>query len=151
MSKSLWLWTAACQASLSFTISWALLQHQSFQWIFRVGFLIGLTGLISLQSKGPSKVFSNTTVWKHQFFGTQPYLGSNSQNLSMTTGKIIALAIWAFVGKVMSLLFNVLSSFAIAFPPRSKHLLILWLQSSSAVILEPRKIKSATVSIFFPI
>ena len=72
-------------------------------------------------------------------------------NLSMTTGKIIALAIWAFVGKVMSLLFNVLSSFVIAFPPRSKHLLILWLQSSSAVILEPRKIKSATVSIFFPI
>ena len=69
----------------------------------------------------------------------------------MTSGKIIALAIWAFVGKVMSLLFNVLSSFAIAFPPRSKHLLILWLQSSSAVILEPRKIKSATVSIFFPI
>ena len=59
----------------------------------------------------------------------------------MTTGKTIALTIWTFVGKVMSLLFNILSKFAITFLPRSKHLLISWLQSSSAVILEPKKIK----------
>ena len=58
----------------------------------------------------------------------------------MTTGKIIALAIWTFVSKVMSLLFNTLSRLVIAFLPRSKHLLISWLQSPSAVILEPRKI-----------
>ena len=65
----------------------------------------------------------------------------------MTTGKTIALTIGTLVGKVMSLLFNTLSRFIIAFLPRSKHLLIPWLQSSSAVILEPRKIKSVTVSI----
>ena len=68
----------------------------------------------------------------------------------MTTGKTIALTILTFVGKVMSLLFNTLSMFVIPFLPSSKHLLISWLQSLSKVILEPRKIKSATVSIFFP-
>ena len=68
----------------------------------------------------------------------------------MTTGKTIALTRWTFVGKVMSLLFNMLSRFVIAFLPRSKHLLISWLQSSSAVILEPKKIKSATVPIVSP-
>ena len=68
----------------------------------------------------------------------------------MTTGKTIALTIWTFVGKVMSLLFNMLSRLVIAFLPRSKHLLISWLQSSSAVILEPKKIKSFTVSIVSP-
>ena len=64
----------------------------------------------------------------------------------MTAGKTIALTIWTLVGKVMSLLLNMLSRFIIAFVPRSKRLLISWLQSPSAVILEPRKIKSATVS-----
>ena len=64
------------------------------------------------------------------------------QNLHpyMTTGKNIALMIWTFVSKVMSLLFNMLSRIVITFLPRSKHLLILWLQSPSAVILEPKKI-----------
>ena len=64
----------------------------------------------------------------------------------MTTGKTIALTRWNFVGNVMSLLFNMLSRLVITFLPRSKHLLIPWLRSPSAVILEPRKIKSATVS-----
>ena len=64
----------------------------------------------------------------------------------MTTGKTIALTRWTFVGKVMSLFFNMLSRLLITFLPRSKHLLISWLQSPSAVILEPPKIKSATVS-----
>ena len=68
----------------------------------------------------------------------------------MTTGKTIALTRWTFVGKVMSLLFSMLSRFVIAFLPRSKHLLILWLQSSFAVILEPKNIKSVTVSIVSP-
>ena len=70
---------------------------------------LGWTGWISLQSKGPSRVFSNTTVQKHQFFGTQLFLYSNSQPF-MTTGKTTALTRWTFVGKVMSLLFNMLSS-----------------------------------------
>ena len=68
----------------------------------------------------------------------------------MTIGKIIALTRQTFVSKVMSLLFNVLSRFVIVFLPRSKHLLISWLQSPSAVILEPKKRKSVTVSIVSP-
>ena len=64
----------------------------------------------------------------------------------MATGKTIALSKWAFVGKVMSLLFSMLSRFVIAFLPRSKFLLISWLQSPPAVILEPKKIKSVTIS-----
>ena len=68
----------------------------------------------------------------------------------MTIGKTIALTRWTFADKVMSLLFNMLSRLVITFLPRSKHLLISWLQSPSAVILEPRKIKLATVSTFSP-
>ena len=68
----------------------------------------------------------------------------------MITGKTVALTISTFVSKVMPLLFNMLSRFVIAFLPRSKHLLISWLQSPSAVIWEPKKIKSATVSIVSP-
>ena len=69
----------------------------------------------------------------------------------MTTGNAIALTRWIFDGKVMSLHFNMLSRMVIAFLPRSKHLLISWLQSQSAVILEPKKIKSVTVFHCFPI
>ena len=69
----------------------------------------------------------------------------------MTTGKTIALTRWTFVGKVMSLLVNMLSRLVIAFLPKNKHLLISWLQSPfGAVILEPQKIKSLTVSIVSP-
>ena len=68
----------------------------------------------------------------------------------MTKGKTIALTRWTFVGKVMSLLFNMLFRLVITFLPRSKHLLISWLQSPSAVILEPKKIKSDTVSSVSP-
>ena len=68
----------------------------------------------------------------------------------MTTGKTIALTRQIFLGKVISLLFNMLSRLVIVFLPRSKHLLISWLQSPSAVILEPPKIKSATVSTVSP-
>ena len=98
---------------------------------------LGLTGLISLQSKRLSRVFSNTTVQKHQFFGTQPSLLSNS-HIHTWWKKPIALTRWTFVGKVMSLLFNTLSRLVRAFLPRNKHLLISWLQSPSAVILEPK-------------
>ena len=68
----------------------------------------------------------------------------------MTTGKTIALARRTFVGKVISLLFNILSRFVLAFLLRSKHLLILWLQSPSAVTLEPKKMKSVTASTLSP-
>ena len=68
----------------------------------------------------------------------------------MTTGKSIALTIQTFVGKVMSLLYNMLSRFVLTFLPRSKRLLISWLQSPSAVILEPKKVKSVTISIVSP-
>ena len=68
----------------------------------------------------------------------------------MTTGKTIALTRWTFVGKVMSLLFNMLSRLVIAFLPRNKHLLISWLQSPSAMIFQLKKLKSVTVSIFNP-
>ena len=68
----------------------------------------------------------------------------------MTTGKSIALTRWTFVGKVMFLLFNMLSRFVIAFLPKSKCLLISWLQSPSAVILEPKTTKSVTISIVSP-
>ena len=83
-------------------------------------------------------------LWHSAFFIVQlshPY---------MTTGKTRALTRWTFVGKVMSLLFNMLSRLVITFLPRSKRLLISWLQSASAVILEPRKIELATVSTVSP-
>ena len=89
------------------------LQHQSFQWIFRTHFLLTLTGLISLQSNGLSRVFSNTTVQKHQFFSAQLSLWSNSH-----------IHTWLLENHsidYMSLLFNMLSRLAIAFLPRSKH------------------------------
>ena len=68
----------------------------------------------------------------------------------MTTGKTIALTVWTFVAKVMSPLFNILPRFVIVFLPRNKHLLISWPQSPSPVILEPKKIKSNTVSTVSP-
>ena len=110
---------------------------------------VGWTGWISLQSKGLSRVLqhhsSEASILRHSAFFTvqlsQPY---------MTTGKTIALTRQTFVDKVMSLLFNMLSRLVITFLPRSKWLLITWLQSPSAVTLEPRKIKSTTVSTVSP-
>ena len=112
-------------------------------------FPLGLSGLISLLSKGLSRVFSSTTVQKHQFFGTQPSLESSSYIHTWLLEKT-ALTIWTFVSKgMMSLFFNMLSRLVIAFLPRNKHLLISWLQSPSAVILESKKI-SVTVSTHSP-
>ena len=90
-------------------------------------FLLGLTGVISLQSKILSRVFSSTTVWKHQFFGAQSSFGSNSHIHIWLLEKIIALTTWIFVSKVMSLLFNTLSWLLIAFLPKCKCIWILWL------------------------
>ena len=115
--------------SFNFSISHSI-EHPGLN-SFRMDWL----NLLAVQ--GLSRVFSNTTVQKHQFFGTQLSSQSNSHPY-MTTGKTIALTRWTFVGKVISLLFNILSRLVITFLPRSKCLLISWLQSPSAVILEPQ-------------
>ena len=102
--------------------------------------------MISLQSKELSGIFYSKVLILQDsaFFMVQ------LSHPHMTAGRTIVLTKWTFVGKVMSLLFNTLSRFVIAFLPRSKHLLISWLQSLSAVILELKKMKSVTVSIVSP-
>ena len=122
-------------------------QHQSIQWTFRTDFLYDWL-VWSLCSPRTLKSFLQhhsskaSILWCSAFFIVQlshPY---------MTTGKTLALTKQTFAGKEMSLLFNMLSRLVIDFLPRSKHLLILWLQSSSAVILEPKKIMSVTFHCF---
>ena len=113
-------------------------------------FLLGLTGLISLLYRDSQEVSP-----------TPQFESINSLVLSLYYGPVltsvcdywknVALTICTFVGKVMSLLFKTLSTFVIAFLPGSKRLLFLWLQLPSAVILEPKKIKSVTVSTFSPL
>ena len=96
------------------------------------------------QESSPTPSSKASILWRSAFFIVQlshPY---------RTTGKAITLTRWTFVGKVMSLLFNMLSRWVITFLPRSKRLLISWLQPPSAVILEPPKIKSDTVSTVSP-
>ena len=101
-------------------------------------FPLRLTGLISLLSKGLLSLLQHhsskaSVLWHSAFFIVQ------LSDQYMTTGKTIALTIWTFAGKVMSLLFNMLSRFVIAFLPRSKHLLISWLQSPFAVIFRAQE------------
>ena len=110
-------------------------------------FPLGLTGLISLMSKGFLRVFSSTHSSKASILWCSAFLMVQLLHLYMTPGKTVALTTWTFVGKVISVLFNVLSRLLIAFLPRSKHLLISWLWSLSTVILELKKIKSVAVSI----
>ena len=192
-------WTAACQASLSFTISWSLIKLMSIETMMPSNHLILCHPLLFLPSIFLSiRVFSNESTlcirwpryWSFSFrislsnehrglfsfrmdwldlLAVQGTLKSllqhhsssiNSSVLSftkvqlshpnLTTGKTIALTRQTFVGKVMSLLLNMLSRLVITFLPRSKCLLISWLKSPSAVTLEPRKIKSATVSSVSP-
>ena len=109
---------------------------------------LGWTGWISLQSKGLPRVLSKTTVQKHQILRHSAFFIVQLSHSYMTTGETRALTRQTFVGKVISLLLNLLSRLVITFLPRSKCLLISWLQSPSAVILEPKKIMSDTVSLF---
>ena len=113
-----------------------------------ISFRIDLLDLLVVQGTLKSLLqhhSSNASIfWCSTFFTVQ------LSHSYMTTGKTIALTRWTFLGKVMPLLFNMLSRLVIAFLPRSKRLLISWLQSQSVVILEPRKIKSATVSTVSP-
>ena len=126
------------------------LQHQSFQWTPRTYVLQdGLVG--SPCSPRDSQESSPTPQFKSINFLVLIFLlHSPISHPYMTTGKTIALTRQNFVGKVISLLFNMLSRLVITFLLRSKHLLISWLQSPSALILEPRKMKSDTVSTVSP-
>ena len=126
------------------------LQHQSYQGIFElISFRMDWLDLLAVQGALKSLLQHHSSkasiLQRSAFFTVQlshPY---------MTIGKTIALTRQTFVDKVMSLLFNVLSRLVIAFLPRSKCLLISWLQSPSAVILEPKKIKCLTVSTVSPL
>ena len=120
--------------------------HQSFsEYSGLISFRMDWFDLLAVQETLKSLLqhhSSKASVLRHSAF-----FMAQLSHPHKTTGKTIALTIWTFVGKVMSLFFNTLSRFAIAFLPRSKRLLISWMQSPSAVILEPKKIKSVTVSI----
>ena len=105
--------------------------------------------MISLQSKGLSSLLQQHNS-KISLLCHSAFFMIQLSHLYMTTGKTIALTIRTFVSKVMSLLFNRLTRLVITFLPRRQCLLISWLQSPSAVILEPKKIKSATTSAFPP-
>ena len=127
---------------------WSFSIHPSNEYLGLISFRIDWVDLLAVQGTLKSLLqhhSSEASILRHSaFFIVQlshPY---------MTTGETIALTRRTFVGKVMSLLFNMLSRFVIAFLPRSKRLLISWLQSPSSVILEPKKIKSVTVFIVFP-
>ena len=113
-------------------------------------FPLGLTGFTSVLSKELSRVFSNTTVPKHPFFGAQPSLWSNSHGCTWLLEKPLLWLYGPLSEKWYLCFLIMLSRCVIAFLPRSKCPLISWLQSPSSVILEPKKIKSVTVSIFTP-
>ena len=150
--------------------AFSLSQHQSlFQWVsslhqvaeywsFSISPSNEYSGLISfridwldlLAVLGTLKSLFQHHSSKASILQRSAYFMVQLSHSYMTTAKTIALTIWTFVGKVMYLLFNMLSRFVIAFLPRSKHLFISWLQSPSAVILEPKKMKSVTVSIVSP-
>ena len=137
-----WLFTSCGQRSFSFNISpsneYSGLISFRIDWFYHFAAQGTLKSLLQPHS-------SKASILQHSaFFMVQlshPY---------MTTGKTIALTLRIFVTKVMSLFINMLFKFVIAFLPKSKHLLILWLQPPSAVILEPKKMKSVTISILSP-
>ena len=116
------------------------------------------SGLISFRlevvgspcSPRDSQEFSPTPHSKASILQCSAFFIVQLSHPYVTTGKTKALTRWTFVGKAMSLLFNMLSRLVVVFLPRSKHLLISWLQSPSAVILEPPKIKPLTVSVVSP-
>ena len=113
-------------------------------------FPLGLTAWISLLSKGLSKSLLQYLSLKASILWCSAFFVVQFSHTYLTTGKSIALTIQNFVGKVLSLLFNMVPRFVIAFLPRSRCLLISWLQLPFTVILEPKKMKSVTVSIVSP-
>ena len=143
----------------SFLVSWLprsggqIIGASASASVFRMNiqswFPLGLTGLISWLSKGLLRVFSNTTIWKHPFFGAQPSLWSGSY-LHTWLLEIPSLWLYGCLLAKWSLLFNMLCRFVIIFLPRSKHFLISWMQSVSTVILEPKKRKICHCFHLFP-
>ena len=125
--------------SFNFTIS------PSSEYSGLISFRIDWFDLLAVQ--GTLKSFLQYHSLKASILQCSAFFMVQLSHPYMTTGKTTALTIWTFVGKVMSLLFNTLCRFVIAFLPKSKHLLISWLQSPSAEILEPKKMKSFAVSI----
>ena len=139
-------WTAACQASLSITVSQSLLI--SIESVMPFNHLILCCPLLLSLLFHSIRVFSSELTLCLRWPKYWSFSIKSNSYIQMPSGKIIAMTLWTFVGKVVRLLFNTLSRFVIAFLQRSKHLLISWLQSLSTVILETRKINSVTVSIF---
>ena len=131
----------SCGQSIGTSASGSVLPMNIQGW-----FPLELTDLISLLSKVLSRVFSSTTVQKHQFFSAQPSLWSNSH---ICTG-LLKNHCFDYTDFCWRSDISMLSRFIIAFLPRRKHLLISWLQSHSSVISEPKNIKSITVSTFSP-
>ena len=126
-------------------------------WSFSISPSSEYSGLISFRmdwfdlcAVPGTQEFSPTPQFKSIILQCSAFFMVQLSQTCMTTGKTIALTRWTFVGKVMPLLFNMLCRFVIAFLPRKKHLLISSLQLPSAMILEPKKIKSISVSIVFP-
>ena len=124
------------------------LQHQSFQWVFRVNFLkIDWFDFLAVQ--GTRRSLLQHHSWKALILRCSVFFMFQLSQPYMTTGKTTELTIWTFVCR-MSLLFNKMSRFVIAFLPGSNHLLSSWLHSPSAVILEPKKRKYVSISSFSP-
>ena len=155
-------WTAARQASLSFTISWSLLKlcplpkYQSFN--FNISLSNEYSGLISFRMDwldlpaipGTLKSLLQQHSSKASILNHSAFFIVQLSHPYMTTGKTIDVTRWTFVGKVMSLVFNMLSRLVITFLPRSKCLLLSWLHSPSAAILEPQN-KSLSLFSLFPL
>ena len=133
-------WPKYC--SFSFSIS------PSNEYSGRISFRMDWLDLLAVQ--GTPKSLLQHHSWKASILRCSAFFIVQLSHPHMTTGKIIALARRNFVGKVMSLLFNMLSRFVITFLPRNKHLLISWMQSPSAVILEPPKIVSHCFPVHLP-
>ena len=143
------IFTSESVLSIRWLKFWSFIISPSHEYSGLISFRIDWFDLLAVQGTLKSLLQHHSSkasiLWQSAFFIVQlshPY---------MTTGKTIALTRRTFAGKVMSLLFNMLSRLVITFLPKSKRLLISWLQSPSAVILEPRKIKSDAVSTVFPI
>ena len=125
------------------------LEHQSFQWTSRlISFRMNSLHLLAVQGTLKSLLRDHSS--KASILLSSAFFVVRLSHPNMTTGKTIALIRWTFVDRVMFLLFNMLSRLVVTFLPRSRRLLVSWLQSPSAVILEPPEIKSATVSTLSP-
>ena len=144
----IWVFSNELALCIKWPKFWSFSTSPSNEYSGLISFKIDWFDLLAVQGTLKSLLqrhsLKASILWWSAFFMVQ------LSHLYMTTGKTIALTIWIFVSKVMSLLFNTLSSFVIAFLPRSNCLLISWLQSPFSVILEPKKRKPVTSSFYSP-